>query len=230
MKTMTDLRNKTISEIAGKNIITTDVFKKYEIDFCCGGEKTLQTVCKEHDLNIDKVMFDLENVQTKRIPANLNFDEWGIEFLADYIVYVHHSYVKKNIDIINDYAEKVANAHGEKDPNINKIVTLFSKISKELKIHIGKEETELFPAIKAKAANPNFQFDKSILTLLKNQHDEVAIITKNLKKLTYNFTPPEWACPTLKKLYFKLEEFTNDLYQHVHLENNVLFAKVNEIN
>ncbi len=91
-----------------------------------------------------------------------------------------------------------------------------------------KEETILFPAIKSKVADPNFQFNESILSQLEDEHDNAGTIVKRIQQLSNNFTPPEWACNTYKALYNLLDEFINDLYQHIHLENNILFLKVKD--
>lgn len=226
---MTDLRNKTIAEIVSDDISTASVFKKYKLDFCCGGGKTVENACKNANINVDDVINDLLNNKSKRDAPNLNFKDWSAEFLADYIVYVHHSYVKQNLSIISEFAEKVANVHGQHEPKTIEIAQLFSTISTELTAHMGKEEFVLFPAIKAKAENPNFEFDEKTLSLIKDEHEEVGTLIKRIQELSSDFTPPEWACNTFKALYFKLEEFTNDLYQHIHLENNILFPKVKNL-
>jgi len=226
---MLELKNKTIAEIVSDDISTASVFKKYMLDFCCGGGKTLENACKKANINVEDVVNDLLNNKSKRDAPNLNFKDWSAEFLADYIVYVHHSYVKQNLSIISEFADKVANVHGQHEPKTIEIAQLFSTISSELTSHMGKEEFVLFPAIKAKAENPNFEFDEKTLSLIKDEHEEVGTIIKRIQELSSDFTPPEWACNTFKALYFKLEEFSNDLYQHIHLENNILFPKVKNL-
>ena len=226
---MSELKNKTIAEIVTNDISTASVFKKYKLDFCCGGGKTVENACKKANINVDDVINDLLNNKPKNDVPNLNFKDWSAEFLADYIVYVHHSYVKQNLGIIGEFAEKVANVHGQHEPKVIEIAQLFSSISNELTSHLGKEEGILFPAIKAKEADHNFQFDEKTLSLIKDEHEEVGVMIKKIQELSSNFTPPEWACNTFKALYFKLEEFTNDLYQHIHLENNILFPKVKNL-
>lgn len=226
---MLELKNKTIAEIVSDDISTASVFKKYKLDFCCGGGKTVENACKKANINVEDVINDLLNNKSKRDAPNLNFKDWSAEFLADYIVYVHHSYVKQNLSIISEFADKVANVHGQHEPKTIEIAQLFSTISSELTSHMGKEEFVLFPAIKAKAENPNFEFDEKTLSLIKDEHEEVGTIIKRIQELSSDFTPPEWACNTFKALYFKLEEFTNDLYQHIHLENNILFPKVKNL-
>ncbi|MDP2067807.1 MAG: iron-sulfur cluster repair di-iron protein [Lutibacter sp.] len=226
---MTDLRNKTIAEIVSDDISTASVFKKYQLDFCCGGGKTVENACEKANINVDDVVNDLLNNKSKKEAPNLNFKDWSAEFLADYIVYVHHTYVKQNLGVISEFAEKVANVHGQHEPKTVEISKLFSTISNELTAHMRKEEFILFPAIKAKEANHNFVMDEKTMALIKDEHEEVGTLIKKIQELSSNFTPPAWACNTFKALYFKLEEFTNDLYQHIHLENNILFPKVKNL-
>lgn len=226
---MTELKTKTIAEIVSDDISTASIFKKYKLDFCCGGGKTVENACKKENINVDDVVNDLLNNTSKKEAPNLNFKDWSAEFLADYIVYVHHTYIKQNLSIISEFADKVANVHGQHEPKTIEIAQLFSTISSELTSHMGKEEFILFPAIKAKADNPNFEFDEKTLSLVKEEHEEVGTMIKKIQELSSDFTPPEWACNTFKALYFKLEEFTNDLYQHIHLENNILFPKVKNL-
>jgi len=226
---MSELKNKTIAEIVSDDISTASVFKKYKLDFCCGGGKTVENACKKANINVEDVVNDLLNNKSKRDAPNLNFKEWSAEFLADYIVYVHHSYVKQNLSIISEFADKVANVHGQHEPKTIEIAKLFSSISSELTSHMRKEEFVLFPAIKAKEENHNFEFDEKTISMIKDEHEEVGTIIKRIQELSSDFTPPEWACNTFKALYFKLEEFTNDLYQHIHLENNILFPKVKNL-
>jgi regulator of cell morphogenesis and NO signaling len=205
---MSELKNKTIAEIVSDDISTASVFKKYQLDFCCGGGKTVENACKIANINVDDVVNDLLNNKSKNDAPNLNFKDWSAEFLADYIVYVHHTYVKQNLSIITEFAEKVANVHGQHEPRTIEIAKLFSNISSELTSHMAKEEGILFPAIKAKEADYNFQLDEKTLSLIEDEHEEVGTIIKRIQELSDNFTTPEWACNTFKafrKQYFVSE-------------------------
>ncbi len=223
---MTELKNKTIAEIVSDDISTASVFKKYHIDFCCGGGKTVENACIKANVNVDDVIQDLINNTTKNSTPNLNFKDWTAEFLVDYIVNVHHNYVKENMEIINEFAEKVATVHGHHAPETIEIATLFSSLINELNSHLEKEENILFPAIKLKASDKNYQYDKNVIGILEDEHEHAGEIVKKITLLSNNFTTPDWACNTFKALYFKLDEFINDLYQHIHLENNILFSKI----
>ena len=135
-------------------------------------------------------------------------------------------YVKENMDIIHEFATKLATVHGHHAPETIEIYELFTSLREELNAHLIKEETILFPAIKMKALDNNYQYDKEVIGVLEDEHEHAGDIVKKITFLSENFTTPEWACNTFKALYFKLDEFINDLYQHIHLENNILFSKV----
>jgi regulator of cell morphogenesis and NO signaling len=225
---MLELKDKTIAEIVSEDISKASVFKKYNLDFCCGGGKTVENACLKANLDVNEVIQDLLKTTSNSNTPNLNFKDWSAEFLVDYIVNVHHTYVKENLSVINEFSTKVANVHGEHAPETIEIDNLFMELSNELISHLEKEETILFPAIKAKLTNPSFEYDEDVIKILEDEHDMAGTIVKRIQKLSNNFTPPEWACNTYKALYFKLDEFINDLYQHIHLENNILFSKIKE--
>jgi len=223
---MINIKDKTIAEIVSEDISTASVFKKYNLDFCCGGGKTVEKACEKANINTEDVVSDLLNNTSKNSTPNLNFKDWKADFLVDYIVNVHHTYVKENLSIINEFSAKVAKVHGDHAPENIEIDNLFTALSNELINHLEKEETILFPAIKAKILDPTFEYDKAVIEILEDEHDHAGTIVKQIQALSNNFTPPEWACNTYKALYFKLDEFINDLYQHIHLENNILFQKI----
>ena len=223
---MLELKDKTIAEIVSEDISKASVFKKYNLDFCCGGGKTVEDACLKANLNLNEVIQDLLNTTSNINAPNLNFKEWSADFLVDYIVNVHHTYVKDNLEVINEFATKVAKVHGQHAPETIEIDDLFMKLSNELISHLEKEETILFPAIKAKLTNPSLAYDNDVIKILEDEHDAAGTIVKRIQEISNNFTPPEWACNTYKALYFKLDEFINDLYQHIHLENNILFKKI----
>ena len=222
--------NKTIAEIVSDDISTASVFKKYHLDFCCGGGKTISKACEKTNINIEDVLYDLENVNISNSNSNLNFKDWKLDFLIDYIVNVHHTFVLENVGVINEFAQKVATVHGDHNPENIEIANLFTQLSKELISHMKKEEDILFPAIKQMInnGNSNFDFDtiENPIKMMEEEHDNAGDIIKKIQQLSNNFSTPDYACNTYKALYHKLEEFTNDLFQHIHLENNILFPKV----
>ena len=97
-----------------------------------------------------------------------------------------------------------------------------------------KEELILFPFIKqlvkaekegVAAPKPHFGTVNNPINMMEDVHENAGNIFKEIARLTNNYNPPEGACNTFKALYAKLDEFEQDLHQHIHLENNILFPK-----
>ena len=139
---------ETIGEIAVKDLRKAEVFKKYGIDFCCGGKKTLSEVCAEKNIDVTKIETELQQLSTEGKVSNVSYNEWNIDFLADYIVNTHHSYVRKYLPELRGYALKVAQVHGEHHPELLPIQKLVEEINEELTEHMEQEEKVLFSYVK----------------------------------------------------------------------------------
>ena len=148
---------------------------------------------------------------------------------------VHHTYVNKNLSLITEFADKVAKVHGEHSPETKEIAKLWKAVVTELTTHMKKEELVLFPYIKnierfskgdlEEFPNSRFGTVKNPIGAMEHEHDSAGGLMKNIQALSNEFTPPDYACNTYRVLYAKLKEFQNDLFQHIHLENNILFPK-----
>lgn len=236
-----DIMTKTVAEIVADNFRTAEVFKKYNVDFCCGGKKAVAVVCNEKGIDFAKLSAALEECNVESKSSNLDYNEWTLTFLTNYIVQVHHAYVNRNMPLITEFAEKVASVHGAHNPETVKIYELWKQVCEELTSHMRKEELMLFPFIQqlefsqadAREDNsesnswmaPPFGSVKNPVRMMEHEHDVTGNLMKEIAALSGNYVAPEYACNTYKVLYAKLQEFENDLHVHIHLENNILFPK-----
>jgi regulator of cell morphogenesis and NO signaling len=124
--------------------------------------------------------------------------------------------------------------HGKEHPEVVKVAGVFNGIAKDLGLHLMKEENILFPYVKqlAEAAKQNIKIAPAPFGSVNNptqimemEHEQAGEDMSAIREITNNYTLPEDACATFTILYKKLQEFENDLFNHVHLENNILFPK-----
>lgn len=222
---------ETLGEIVKKDLRKAETFKKLGLDFCCGGKKSLEDACKEKGLDVLHVKNELEKVaKVSASTPQHDFDAWSLTFLADYVINVHHGYVKQNIPILLELSQKVANRHGKTNPNLVQVWQKVNAMANELIVHLNKEERILFPYIKQLEAaggpvSQSFNSVKEPVAVMENDHDIVGKLAEDIKNLTHNYTLPEHACTSYALLYKKLEDFEDDLHTHIHLENNILFPK-----
>ena len=229
---------ETLGQIAAKDLRKVAIFKKYGIDFCCGGKKTVKQACAEKGLDVTKIEQELQqadkNISTRPLP----YGDWSLDFLSDYIVNTHHSYVKKTLPDLRAYASKVAKVHGEHHPELLRIHQLVEEINAELTAHLVKEEKILFPYIKELIAGKNekpqlyadqFGSVQTPISLMEEEHEMVGKNLAEIRALSNNYLLPQDACATYSILYRLLAEFEDDLFTHIHLENNILFPKALEV-
>lgn len=225
---------ETIGEIVVKDYRKAQVFKKLGIDFCCGGKKTVEEVCKTKGLNPDEVKAELESVNMQELQTGNNFDNWQLNFLADYIVNTHHDYVKTNVPFITELANKVASVHGAQHPELREVAETFNQLGRDLSLHVLKEENILFPFIKEllvsqtngrAASSEIFNTIETPTQMMEVEHEQAGEDMASIRALTKEYKLPLDACTSYTILFKKLQEFENDLFNHVHLENNILFPK-----
>ena len=226
-------QGESVGQIAAKDIRKAEIFRKYGIDFCCGGKKSLKQACEEKGLKLTEVEQALEGVGAASKVFE-NYDRWSPDFLADYIYNKHHQYYYDEGPVIYELLIKVANHHGEHYPELLEAYKLYTNLSKKLDTHFAKEEKVLFPFIKALVLSKQTgnvqelknQFSLSApIQMMETDHESAGEILAELSTVTNGYTAPEGACNSFQFLYQKLKELDEDLHQHIHLENNILFPK-----
>ena len=151
----------TIGELVSEDYRKAEVFGKFGLDFCCDGKKSLKEACDKQGVNENEVRNELDKLENRTKNTQNDFNSWDLDFLADYIINIHHKYVKNSVTMLFEYSDKVANRHGNNHPEVIKIAQLFGEIADDFKSHMYKEETILFPYIKklaiAKRENNNIE-------------------------------------------------------------------------
>ena len=240
MKKSTETHNKdkTIGEFVTEDYRIAAVFERYGIDFCCGGQVTLDAACQDKGLDPAEVLQEIEAIKSEPIQRRENYAAWELPFLADYIVNTHHAYLYDEMEQIAAYARKIAEVHGTHHPEVIEIATIFDKISTDMLPHLREEEEVFFPALKRVVAAqkdgtaPEAQDRATIkesLATLHREHDEIGDAVHRIRHLAKDFAIPEGVCNTFVVTYKKLQEFEEDLHKHVHLENNILFLKAAQL-
>ena len=134
--------------------------------------------------------------------------------------------------------QKVCDRHGSQHPELHRLRDVFDEMAEDMQLHMRKEEAVLFPYIKRleKAADsscvpmvPPFGTVRNPIHMMMQEHDAAAEQFREMREITGDYTLPAEACPSFKGLYAGLQDLEKDLHRHVHLENNVLFPRSQEL-
>lgn len=225
---------QTVREIAIHHPTSIPVFEQLGIDYCCGGNKTLTAACATVNLDVNAVLVALDFASNRPI---LPLPDWSIaslELLCAHLVVKHHAFARRELPRLLDLAESLLTRHGHSHPELAAIHTTLTHLDLELNEHFAKEESVIFPyivSLERSISNPHldavscFGFLPDPVALLSTDHEESGALLDQLRQLSHNFAPPHGACPTFRCFYEGLHHLDQDLHQHVHLENNILFPR-----
>ncbi|OXM87564.1 iron-sulfur cluster repair di-iron protein [Paenibacillus rigui] len=207
---------------------TAEVFKEYRIDFCCGGNKALLQVIRDQAIEGEALLQSLSNAAVSPAAEAINWNERSSSQLIDYIVRTHHGYVRSELPPLNEYVKKVARVHGSHHPELIQVQQWFEALRREMEHHMEKEEREAFPAVIAYEKDPTEEKKErlsAVLNTLEREHEGSGHLLKQIRGVTHDYKLPDDACTTFRLTYLKLEALEADMFQHIHLENNILFQR-----
>jgi regulator of cell morphogenesis and NO signaling len=227
---------KTVRELALENPAATRVFEKLGIDYCCGGNKSLDEACRAANLNMDQVLDSLEMAE-QSARAVQEEHNWQTEALADLIAHIkstHHKYTCEEIARLGPLFDKVSSVHGKNHPELLQICGTFQGLAQELTTHLMKEEMVLFPYIvrmeesvieNGPIVPGPFGTVRNPVSMMEHEHDSAGNALRVMREASKDYAAPADACVSYQTLYKALAAFETDLHQHIHLENNILFPR-----
>ena len=215
MKTI-DWKYTSVGQIVADDFAAASVFKKYGIDFCCHGEVTLEKACADLGLAVEEVeqaLLRQDEAGNGRIP----FASWPLDLLMDYILKIHHRGIRARGPELLALLEKVERVHGEAHPELHELKALVS-----YELYAAKEQGQrMAPMHCGTIANP--------IRVMKMEHEGEGNRYLHIIQLTNHFSVPQDGCASYRLLMQELEAFVDALFEHIHLENNLLFPRFEEI-
>lgn len=211
------------------------IFEKAGIDYCCGGKRPLADACTHANVAVTDVLQSLAAVAAPQ-PASGETD-WSRRPLVDlmrFIVDTHHVFTRDELVRLAGLVKKVHSVHGANHPELASVAELFQTIHDDLFPHMMKEEQILFPYIEQMEQAvtegrypepPFFGTVRNPIQMMSAEHDAVGEALRKLRDLTSGYQAPADGCISYKTLYEAFEGLEQDLHQHIHLENNVLFPR-----
>src|SRR5690554_5488888 len=134
-------KNRTVGELVAEDYRRAGVFKKFGIDFCCGGGRTLEEACSKKQVDVADVEHALATANTTDgTAARMQPDGWPLDFLANYIETIHHTYAREAVPILLNFSQKVARVHGHSNPEVVQVAHLVHELGLELVEHFQAEE------------------------------------------------------------------------------------------
>lgn len=214
---MAALAQRSLGEIAASLPGATAIFRRHKLDFCCGGAATLADAAAERGLAADLVAAELaaleagDAVGLSREPA----------ILIAHILERYHDTHRRELPELIRLARKVEAVHRDHPVAPRGLATALGELLTELDAHMVKEERILFPLMRD-GGHPMISHP---IARMQHEHIEHGERLRALEAVAHDCLLPEGACATWAALYAGVRKLIEDIEQHVHLENNVLFPQ-----
>ena len=224
MTITSDLR---VSDVATETPATIKIFQEHGIDFCCGGKRPIAEACAERGVDVNLLLARLQTAAADP-GSERNWQGAPLRDLVAHIQQRFHEPLRQELPRLAAMMAKVVGRHGDQlSETLQPLQATLTELQDELLQHMGEEDRVLFPAIIATEAGPaatGAHLGQPI-AVMEAEHDHAGQALAKMRELTWGYTPPEWACPTFRGLYYGLAELEREMHLHVHLENNILFPR-----
>ncbi len=213
-----NLAEQSLGQLARSIPGATQVFHEYQLDFCCGGKKSLAEAAAQRSL--DAAQIEARLAELARNPSQET--DWGqasAAELVDHILARYHEVHRQQLPELIRLALKVEQVHADSPDCPTGLAEHLRGMQQELESHMQKEEQVLFPML----ARGHGAMAGMPIMVMRAEHDDHGVALERLLALTNGITLPRAACNTWRALYLGLRAFKEDLMAHIHLENNILF-------
>jgi regulator of cell morphogenesis and NO signaling len=213
---------QSLGQIARELPGATGVFHAYKLDFCCGGAHTLAEAAAKKGLDPAPIVARLEALQSAAQPQVGSWSDADVPDLIDHIVSHFHARHRVQLPELARMARRVEAVHRDHPACPAGLARLLDEMTSELASHMAREESVLFPLLK----DGRYDVSMGPVHVMRLEHDDHGQNLARIEALTQDMNPPPGACNTWQALYLGLRALREDLMQHIHLENNVLFERV----
>ena len=207
---------RSLGEIAASLPGATAVFRRHKLDFCCGGSESLDQAARNKGLDPAVIEAELARLGPQQSAVPDNTDD-----IIDYILERYHQVHRRELPELRRLAARVESVHAGHPAVPKGLSDLLARMQAQLESHMEKEEQVLFPMLRA-GGNPMIVHP---IAMMRHEHDEHGEALDMLASITGDLTLPDDACNTWRALYAGLGKLVEDLTEHMHIENNILFPR-----
>jgi regulator of cell morphogenesis and NO signaling len=212
----TTVGDRPLGEIARELPGAAAVFRRHGLDYCCGGADTLHDAAAAAGVDAGAIERELATLS----PGAGEAPEEPLP-LIDYILTRFHETHRRELPELIALARRVEERHADHPQVPRGLTRLLGHMEEALEEHMQKEEQILFPMMRAGGV----PMIMGPIQVMEHEHVEHGEKLRQLEAMTRNHTPPADGCTSWIALYAGTRKLVDDVMQHIHLENNVLFPQ-----
>lgn len=205
----------------------SDVFKTYGINFCCQGERQLKDTFNEKELEGLTVLTHLNDAYSDwQAQGNqaVNWEELSVTEIAQYIKENYYHFLEEELPALETFVTRINHVHGYTSPHLQELMTLYYAFLTEAEQAMIQAMTDVY--INVDQDNNFLPTTRTSLENIRGYHENMMNLFQKMRNVTNEFTPPLDACGSYRVTYARLKDLEKMMMEYIHLENNILFARV----
>jgi regulator of cell morphogenesis and NO signaling len=208
-------------------LMSTGIFRKGD-----NPDVSIAELCLGFGLHPRLLLLPLARAQAAEAPADIDVSELDgmtLTQIVENIESSHHAYLRETMPMIGEMIDRVVRTHGTSDERLAEIQKIFATMSEELENHMLHEEEALFPMVRDMETNGAIKPTRcgdavgGPIACMENDHVVARDQLNILCGLTDDFSAPENACETHRKMLEQLSLFYKNTAVHICKEDKVLF-------
>jgi regulator of cell morphogenesis and NO signaling len=223
-----------IRDIVAELSSASEILARFEINSSEDGDMNLEEACGASQLSVDQVLEKLEDAAVHEGAAGLDPTQFTLTRLIQYIVRVHHRYLRVQLPQLVGLARRVAKKCSAQSEAWRRISILLEELRTTMSAHFEKEEQVLFPYVAQLEDDPrlacipadsNFGSMTETVFLMAQEHEGVEHILREIEVLLSRIGPTAWDNEAQWDFISAMRALKNDIEVHVQLEDYCLFPR-----
>lgn len=220
--------NTPVSDLILEDFSIVYILEKFNINYHCEGQKTLEEHLKTLDITINSFSTSTKSNDNKTI--ELPSDLQDANEVIDFIINTYHKHLDTIFNNVDDQVTWILSKESIPPEHLILFQKLVKALGQELLNHIWKEENILFPIIrqiqdacKNKSPIPDFHCGSinNPIGQMEHEHSAADLTLNRMEQIIAGYIFPIQD-EDHQKLCQKFETLKFELHKHIHLENYVL--------
>jgi regulator of cell morphogenesis and NO signaling len=227
-----------VEEIAAGVEGAIEVFEEREIDYCLGGPKTLREACDQAGVRMNEILAALERWRRRSgHDRSWRPEEPSVTSLIDHLLRRQHDSIRLRFARVCQEATVLMREGQGRDAVFPLLKDLVHEMAFRTEQAMEDEEHQLFPRLKGMervkagipGSGPAPALEPELLTRIAWNHGSMSEEWAFLRKLTGDYRGGPGTSGPLLAFYRELEALEGYLHDHAHLEDDLLFRRVEQM-
>lgn len=223
-----------VGQIVLEHPQTRSLFEKLRIDYACSGGQSLRQTAQNAGIEPESILLQLERTLSNHSAPASPVEGMSLPDLCCWLVSVHHARLKKQLPDLDCLLCRVRKtAQKPYTFMLKRLGDTYQSLAADLRLHLARQEQDLFCLIARLAAGssgrlavqPSRPDVENAIAAEMRLHSAAAAGLSALRDLTEDYSWLDRSNSDFKTLYRRLAAFENDLHEHIHYENNLLFPR-----